>query len=175
LQITEFNKDGSAMQEALEWLKSGNSVGVISESGMPGIADPGSEMVKLAHRHKFNVVALVGPSSILLALCASGLNGQSFAFHGYLPIKEAALQSKLKSVEHAINKDNQTQIFIETPYRNDKLLNFLIRNLNPQINLCIAKDITGDNQLIVTKSIGEWQRESNFSIDKFPTIFLLGR
>ena len=142
---------------------------------MPGIADPGAEMASLAHENGINIVPLVGPSSILLAISASGFNGQSFTFQGYLPIKEGPLNAKLKSIEQLVLKHNQTQIFIETPYRNDRLFDVLLKTLNPQLKLCIARDITGENELIKTKTVGEWRKYQSTKIEKHPTIFLIGK
>jgi len=175
LNIIEFDKDNTSLKEAMAWLKSGVSVGIISESGMPGIADPGADLVKLAHISGINVIPLPGPSSILLALSASGLNGQSFTFRGYLPIKEGELKSKLNYIQQFIKNENQTQIFIETPYRNDRLFSVLIKHIDPQIKLCVARDLSGEHQLILTKEIRNWRKLTNFKIEKYPAIFLLGK
>ncbi len=149
----------------------GNNIGVLSDAGCPGIADPGAQVARIAHKLGLKVIPLVGPSSILLALMASGMNGQSFAFNGYLPIdvKEAAL--KLKQLEKTSRSQNQTQLFIETPYRSDRTLYMLLKSLNPDSLLCIAKDITGTQEYIKTKTIGRW-RTQNLIIGKEPTVFL---
>jgi len=174
LSIIEIDKNSSDyIHTAIQWLKDGHNVGIISESGMPGIADPGSEFVKRAHTKGYRIRPMVGPSSIFLSLAASGLNGQNFCFNGYLPIKDNELKASLKRLESLVLKSKQTQIFIETPYRNDRMFEFLIKNLNPNILLCVAKDITGSSEIILTKTISEWKR-INFEIGKIPTIFLLG-
>ncbi len=146
-------------------------VGIISEAGCPGIADPGAELVALAHRHGYPVVPLVGPSSILLALIASGLNGQNFSFNGYLPIKQHERQKCLKNYERQSATENRTQIFIETPYRNQKLFEEMLHTLNPQTKLSIACDITNENEYIKTMKIQDWRKEKP-EIHKRPAIFL---
>ncbi|MFK8296638.1 SAM-dependent methyltransferase [Capnocytophaga canimorsus] len=151
---------------------SGFSVGVISEAGCPGIADPGSEVVSLAHQKNICVVPLVGPSSILLAMMASGLNGQSFAFNGYLPIDREQRKKTLKSLERKA-REGQTQIFIETPYRNDKMLADLLQTLQPNTLLCIASDITLPTETIKTQTISQWKKVK-VDFQKRPTIFIVG-
>lgn len=151
---------------------SGFSVGVISEAGCPGIADPGSEVVSLAHRKNICVVPLVGPSSILLAMMASGLNGQSFAFNGYLPIDREQRKKTLKSLERKA-REGQTQIFIETPYRNDKMLADLLQTLQSNTLLCIASDITLPTETIKTQTISQWKKVK-VDFQKRPTIFIIG-
>ena len=146
-------------------------VGIISEAGCPGIADPGAELVALAHQHGFPVIPLVGPSSILLALMASGLNGQNFSFNGYLPIKSHERQRALKNYERQSIAENRTQIFIETPYRNQKLLEEMLHVLNPKTLLSIACDITTENEYIKTMSIQDWKKQ-NPELHKRPAIFL---
>jgi 16S rRNA (cytidine1402-2'-O)-methyltransferase len=146
-------------------------VGIISEAGCPGIADPGAELVALAHQHGYPVVPLVGPSSILLALIASGLNGQNFSFNGYLPIKQHERQKCLKNYERQSATENRTQIFIETPYRNQKLFEEMLHTLNPQTKLSIACDITNENEYIKTMKIQDWRKEKP-EIHKRPAIFL---
>lgn len=153
-------------------LINGNSVGVISEAGCPAIADPGADVVAIAQRKGLRIVPLVGPSSILMSLMGSGFNGQSFTFHGYLPIDATERTRKFKEMERAINFNNQTQIFIETPYRNNKLIAEMIRTLPKKILLCIASDITGEKESIKTLSISDWGK-INPTYDKTPTIFLL--
>lgn len=140
---------------------------------MPGIADPGAKIVALAHSKGYKVCPLVGPSSIILAMAASGLNGQNFSFIGYLPIKANELAKTLNSLEMQIKKTNQAQIFIEAPYRNDSLLKTLLSKLNGQIKLCIAIDVTGAEESIQTKSIKDWNKKVP-QIGKIPTIFILG-
>ncbi|MGA7594968.1 MAG: SAM-dependent methyltransferase [Gallionella sp.] len=154
-------------------LLAGNDVGVISEAGCPGIADPGADLVNLAHRSGIRVVPLVGPSSILLALMASGLNGQCFAFHGYLPIAEADRNNSIATLEADSIRRNQTQIFIETPYRNDRLLSALLARCRPDSQLCIATDITLPGEQILTHAIAQWKSHPLPLLNKRPSLFLL--
>ncbi len=147
-------------------------VGIISEAGCPGIADPGAELVALAHQHQYPVVPLVGPSSILLALISSGFNGQNFSFNGYLPVKNNERSRALKNYERQSVTENRTQIFIETPYRNQKLFEEMLQILNPKTYLAIACDITTENEYIKTMSIQEWKKQKP-EIHKRPAIFLL--
>jgi 16S rRNA (cytidine1402-2'-O)-methyltransferase len=156
----------------LQPLLNGTPVGLLSEAGVPCVADPGNEIVKLCHQNNIRIVPLTGPSSVLLALMASGFNGQNFAFHGYLPIQLPALKSKLKSFEEAIFKENQTQIFIETPYRNNKLLEIITASCHPEILLCIAVELTGKNEMVKTKSIKHWRNKLP-DLHKKPAVFLL--
>lgn len=153
-------------------LSEGNDMGVISEAGCPAIADPGADVVAIAQRKCYRVVPLVGPSSILMALMGSGFNGQSFAFQGYLPIDASARSHKFKEIENQIVRNNQTQIFIETPYRNNKLIEEMIKVLPRQLKLCVASDITGERESIITRNIGDWAK-SKYDYGKVPTIFLL--
>lgn len=149
-----------------------NDVGIISEAGCPGIADPGAELVALAHQHHYQVVPLVGPSSILLALIASGFNGQNFSFNGYLPIKGHERTHALRNYERQSLTENRTQIFIETPYRNQKLFEEILQVLNNKTLLSIACDITTENEYIKTLSIQEWRKQKP-DINKRPAIFLI--
>lgn len=151
----------------------GASVGVMSEAGCPGVADPGAEIVKLAHSKNIKVVPLVGPSSILLGLMASGLNGQSFSFLGYLPIDKNERRIRIKEIEQLSRRYKQTQIFIETPYRNQKLLAELIRHCHPDTSLCVACDLTSENEDIRTMKVSEWTNQNIADYDKRPAIFLL--
>lgn len=153
-------------------LASGQSVGVISEAGCPAVADPGSDLVAVAHSKGYKVVPLVGPSSILMALMGSGFNGQTFAFQGYLPIQRGERTAKLKQLENLILHHHQTQIFIETPYRINALIDDIIATLPGQLKLCIAVDVTGPAESIRTHTLAEWKR-SKPSLGKIPTIFLL--
>jgi len=153
------------------WLVEGKEVGVMSEAGCPGIADPGSILVSEAHKVGSRVIPLSGPSSLLLALMASGLNGQSFAFNGYLPVKEPARGKALKDYEDRSAKESQTQIFIETPYRNNHMLQDFIRHLRPATRLCIAMDVTGPGEKIATHTVAEWKKLS-VSLEKTPAVFL---
>ncbi|MBN1597418.1 MAG: SAM-dependent methyltransferase [Bacteroidales bacterium] len=147
-------------------------VGLLSEAGVPAVADPGSEIVELAHKQNIKVVPLVGPSSILLALMASGLNGQSFTFHGYLPVKPTFRIKKIKELEQQANRNNQTQIFIEAPYRNNQLLEDLIKHCSNSIKICIACHITQEDELIKTLTVEEWKKAQKPDLHKKPTIFL---
>lgn len=153
-------------------LEQGHDVGVISEAGCPAVADPGADLVATAQRRGYEVLPLVGPSSILLALMGSGFNGQSFAFEGYLPMEARARAARLKEMERLIRQRRQTQIFIETPYRNNRLISELCHALPGEMLLCVASDLTGPAQSIVTLPLRKWAtREYNY--DKTPTIFLL--
>ncbi|MEE0979614.1 MAG: SAM-dependent methyltransferase [Muribaculaceae bacterium] len=156
----------------LEPMKQGHSMGIISEAGCPAIADPGADAVAIAQRRGYRVVPLVGPSSILMSLMASGFNGQSFAFNGYLPIEKGERAHKLKELERRAVRENQTQIFIETPYRNNRMIADIVAALSPQTLLCVAADITGPNQSIATRPLKEWAR-ATFNYDKTPAIFLI--
>lgn len=153
-------------------LEEGHSMGVISEAGCPAVADPGADVVAVAQSHGLRVVPLVGPSSILMALMASGFNGQSFAFNGYLPIHQPQRGTKLKEMERRILRERQTQIFIETPYRNNRLIAELVSALPPSMKLCVASGITGEAERIVTLPLSRWGKEK-YDFDKIPTIFLL--
>ena len=153
-------------------MKSGESVGVISEAGCPAIADPGADVVAIAQRENYKVVPLVGPSSILMSLMASGFNGQSFAFHGYLPIDSDERARKLKVLENMVYNDDQTQIFIETPYRNNKMAEDILQHCKPQTKLCIAMNISCNNESIVTKKVGAWKSKLP-DMHKRPCVFLI--
>jgi 16S rRNA (cytidine1402-2'-O)-methyltransferase len=161
------------LSELLAPLLGGHDVGIISEAGCPGIADPGAELVNLAHHNGIRVVPLVGPSSILLALMASGLNGQTFAFHGYLPIAETERKKAIATLEAESAKRNQTQLFIETPYRNDKMFGSLLAQCRPETLLCVATDITLPNEQIQTRSIAKWKTQPIPQLNKRPSLFLL--
>ncbi|MEO8102308.1 MAG: SAM-dependent methyltransferase [Betaproteobacteria bacterium] len=153
-------------------LLAGKDVGLVSEAGAPGVADPGAAIVALAHRHHINVMPLVGPSSILLGLMASGLNGQKFAFHGYLPQEKSARVKAIGDLERESRQRNMTQIFIETPYRNHALLADLIATLSAATRLCVACDLTGPAQSIIQQPVAEWRR-NNPGVRKAPALFLL--
>lgn len=156
----------------LQPLKEGKDVGILSEAGCPAIADPGADVVALAQQLNIRVVPLVGPSSILLALMASGFNGQSFAFNGYLPVQQTDKQKALKKYENRILHDHQSQIFIETPYRNSKTLSDMLMYCESEIKLCIAADITLSTEFIVTRTIREWKSKLP-DLNKRPAIFIL--
>ena len=153
-------------------ITAGKNIAVISEAGCPGIADPGQVLIAAAQQMNAVVKPLVGPSSILLALMASGMNGQQFEFVGYLPIDNAERNKAITALELASQKKNSTQIFIETPYRNNQLIETLLKSCKPSTKLCIASELTGPNELIKTKSIGEWKKEKT-DFHKKPVIFLL--
>lgn len=153
-------------------LAEGHPVGVISEAGCPAIADPGADLVAIAQERGYEVVPLVGPSSIILSLMGSGFNGQSFAFIGYLPHEAKARATRLRELEQRIRREGQTQIFIETPYRNNRLIAELASTLPGGLKLCVASDITGPQQSIVTLPLSKWAHRK-YDYDKIPTIFLL--
>ena len=163
-------------QELSEFLKpiAQNNIGIISESGCPAVADPGSSIVELAHKKNIQVIPLVGPSSILLSIMASGFNGQNFAFVGYIPVNKSDRIKRIKELENKLFRENQTQIFIETPYRNNYLLEDIVKNCNQNTKLCIATDISLESEFIVTKTIAQWKNVLP-NIGKRNTIFLLGR
>lgn len=175
LTFFELNKytASEALPAFLKPLETGENVAVISEAGCPGIADPGAEVVKLAHQNGFKVVPLVGPSSIVLALMASGLNGQSFTFNGYLPVKGNERSRAIAILEKLAQKNGQTQIFIETPYRNNQLINDLLKTCSPSTLLCIAANLTGENEFMATKSVAQWKGKVP-DLHKQPAIFLIG-
>ena len=157
--LNKYTQD-TEVPEFLEPCNSGYDVGLLSDAGCPGIADPGSKLVKLAHDQNIQVMPLVGPSSLFLGLMASGLNGQHFAFNGYLPIDKKECKSKIKALEKRSAKESQTQIFIETPYRNEQLFDLLIKTLSPDTLLTIACDLSLTSEFIKTKTINDWKKES---------------
>jgi 16S rRNA (cytidine1402-2'-O)-methyltransferase len=171
-----FNEhtDKNDIDEFIRPLLAGNDMGILSEAGLPCIADPGSEIVKLAQAHRIRVVPLTGPSSIYLALMASGFNGQNFVFHGYLPIDKIARLKKIKEMEHDVYSKDQTQIFMEAPYRNIQLFQAITGSCQPGTLLCLATDVTSDNESILMKSIREWKNDMP-DMNKKPTVFLLYR
>jgi 16S rRNA (cytidine1402-2'-O)-methyltransferase len=173
LDFKELSKHTPADQlaELIEPVLKGHNLGVLSDAGCPGIADPGAEIVKAAHSRKIEVVPLVGPSSIVLALMASGLSGQNFKFTGYLPINTKDLKNKINFLESQSRKEHETQIFIETPYRSDKLLHQLIATLNPSTSLTVAKDLTGTKEHILSMPVYEWKKHK-MVIGKTPAVFL---
>lgn len=174
LTFFELNEhtDKKVLYEFLEPLYNGFDIGIISEAGCPGIADPGADVVRLAHEKNIRVIPLVGPSSILLSLMASGMNGQNFAFIGYIPVKQAERINAIREIERRSALEKQTQIFIEAPYRNTKLLNDLIHNLNDTTRLCVAVDLTLETEYIRTQSIASWKKGVP-DINKRPAIFLV--
>lgn len=175
LTFFELNKhtDLNEVEFFLEPLKSGNPIGVMSEAGCPAVADPGALPVAIAQRRGYRVVPLVGPSSILMAQMASGFNGQGFSFVGYLPIEDNRRLQKIKELENDVYRKDQTQIFIETPYRNNKLLALLSKTLRPDTLICVASAITDEEkESIITRSAKDWQK-ANYNYDKIPSIFLI--
>ena len=174
LTIVELRAvDGrKALAAYLTPLMEGKNIGVMSEAGCPGVADPGANLVREAHRLGIRVAPLVGPSSILLALMASGLNGQRFRFHGYLPVDRIERAKAIAALEQSSRRDRETQLFIETPYRNGAMIDTLMATCNSQTLLCMAADVTGENETIVTRTIGEWKKQLP-NLDKRPTVFLL--
>lgn len=166
--------DTNLFASYLRPLEAGESIGVISEAGCPAVADPGADVVALAQKKGLPVVPLVGPSSIIMAVMASGLNGQSFAFNGYLPIDPAERVRRLKQLEARAQQEHQTQLFIETPFRNHKFFETLCQTLRPQTRLCIAAGITTDAEWIHTHRISDWKQQSLPDLSKTPAIFLIG-
>ena len=173
LHFRTLNKDTNPadLHELMRPVVEGSNLGILSESGCPGVADPGAMAVNYSHRHAIQVVPLVGPSSLLLALMASGLNGQKFAFHGYLPIDSKELSKTVRALEEESRKNQQTQILIETPYRNSQILKSLVTTLSPGTELCVALDITGSDEMIKTKAIKDW-RTQTFELPKKPAVYL---
>lgn len=175
LTFYELNQHTDPQQAAsyIRPLADGDDMGIISEAGCPAVADPGADVVAIAQERGYKIVPLVGPSSILLSLMASGFNGQSFAFHGYLPIEKGERAARLKMLENRVYAEHQTQIFIETPYRNLQLLEELCRALRPQTKLCVAADITAPSQYVRTMSIARWRTTKQPDIHRHPCIFLI--
>jgi len=177
LEFFELNKrtQDSEIPSFLKACAEGKDIGLLSEAGCPGVADPGAVVVKLAHEQGIEVVPLVGPSSILLALMASGMNGQSFAFLGYLPVKKGELDKALKRLEQNAQRFKQTQIFIETPYRNGNLVETALKYLSPQTQFCVAADISLETEYIKSQSISKWRKDTIPDLHKRPAIFLIGK
>ena len=174
LQFHELNEhtDAATVEGYLRLFDDGNDVALISEAGLPAVADPGAQLVALAHRHGIEVVPAVGPSSLMLALMASGLNGQSFAFCGYIPAKTDERRSRLKTLEKVSAQLRQTQILIETPYRNDSLFADILSVCSPSVKVCVAANITMPDAYIRTKKVSEWKKEG-LAIGKRPCVFLI--
>ena len=158
----------------IEPLLQGKDMGLLSEAGCPGVADPGAVVVREAHAFGIRVKPLTGPSSLLLALMASGLNGQNFAFHGYLPVKSDARRKKLRALEREVQAGGRTQLFIETPYRNAAMFEDILRSLAPQTMLCVARDLSLPTEEIYTRSISQWQKNPPDFSEKRPAVFLVG-
>lgn len=172
-EITELNEHTkhNSINELIAPLLKGQNVGLMSDAGCPGIADPGAEVVKLAHQYNIEVVPLVGPSSIVLSIMASGFTGQNFAFVGYLPIEKDKKIKRLKELEQLVYKQQQAQFFIETPYRNLALIETLLSVLSPQTILFIGVNITSPNQLLISKPIAEWKKSKLPEVNKIPVVF----
>ena len=174
LQTLNEHTDLKTLPELLKPLQEGRSMGILSEAGCPAVADPGANLVALAHRHGYEVRPLVGPSSLLLALMVSGANGQNFAFKGYLPSEKSERIAALKSLEQRSRQQNETQIFIETPYRNDALLADALETLYPETRLCTATDLTLPTQEIISQTVAAWRKMKTLpNLKKRPTIFVL--
>jgi 16S rRNA (cytidine1402-2'-O)-methyltransferase len=174
VELNEHTKEGIAIEAMVKPLLAGRSAGVISEAGVPGVADPGAMVAEACHRKGIRVVPLVGPSSILLAMMASGLNGQSFAFNGYLPVKPPERAKAIKMFERRAQVERQSQIFIEAPYRNVKLVEQMLTTLSPSTRLTIACDITSPDEIIVTRTVEQWRKTALPDMAKRPTIFIIG-
>lgn len=172
LALNEHTTD-QELPALLAPLLEGRDIGLMSEAGCPGVADPGAKLAALAHRKGIRVAPLVGPSSILLGLMASGLDGQRFTFLGYIPSEKAARVQKLREIEQTSRKNRETQIFIETPYRNQHLLEDILASCNGETRLCIACNVSLEDELIVTKRIADWKNTSLPDLHKKPTVFLL--
>ena len=177
LTFYELNRhtDRKFIGEYLEPLKKGQPVGIISEAGCPAIADPGADVVAIAQSRSYKVVPLVGPSSIIMSVMASGFNGQSFAFNGYLPVEVPQRIKALKKLEQKVQNENQTQLFIETPYRNAKMIETILNALNPKTKLCVAAGITCAEEYIKTRTVAEWKKEKLPDLGKIPAIFVIGK
>lgn len=171
-EILDKKTSSEQINRLMQPLHNGADIGVISEAGCPGIADPGAIAVSYAHSRGIQVVPLSGPSSMFMALMASGFSGQSFAFHGYLPIDKKEKSAVLRKLEVESSKEYRAQIFMETPFRNNQLMKDLLEILNPQTKLCVAKNITGSDEFILTKTIAEWKKIP-IDLHKVPTVFLL--
>ena len=177
LTFYELNRhtDRKFIAEYLEPLKNNKPVGIISEAGCPAIADPGADVVAIAQSRGYKVVPLVGPSSIIMSVMGSGLNGQSFAFNGYLPVEDGQKIKTLKKLENKVWNEDQTQLFIETPYRNSKMFETIVSALRPQTKLCVAAGITCPHEYIKTMTIAKWKQEKLPDFAKIPAIFLIGK
>ncbi|WP_149554923.1 SAM-dependent methyltransferase [Treponema pectinovorum] len=172
-ELSNHTPKDEDLSHILDPILKGQSIGLISDAGCPAVGDPGKLAVELAHKKNIAVVPLVGPNSMILALMASGFNGQNFAFNGYLSAKTGERESKLKQLENRAYKEDQTQLFIETPYRNEKMIESIIKVCKPETKLCIASALTTQNEFIATKKIAEWKKSKLPQINKIPTIFLI--
>lgn len=176
LSICPCNPADTAITSMLHWIASGHDVGIISDAGCPGMADPGAALVSAAHQNHIGVVPLVGPSSALLGLMASGFNGQGFNFHGYLPSKPLEREIALKNLERAVRNHGTTQLFIETPYRNAVMLDAICKQIGGQTHLCAAQNLASEGERIISKAIADWSTQDRETMSsKSPTLFLLGQ
>lgn len=177
LTFYELNRhtDRKFIGEYLNPIKQGKDVGIISEAGCPAIADPGADVVAIAQQRGIKVVPLVGPSSIIMSVMGSGFNGQSFAFNGYLPVETPQRIKALKKLETKVWNDDQTQLFIETPYRNGKMFETIVNNLKPNTKLCVAAGITCPEEYIKTQTVAQWKKDKLPDLGKIPAIFLIGK
>ena len=175
LQLEELNEHTkeAELDRLLAPLRAGHDVGLLSEAGCPAVADPGANLVALAQKEGIRVVPLIGPSSLLLALMASGLNGQRFAFQGYLPAKELERNKALRDLETESRKRQQTQLFIETPYRNQAMFNGILQSCQPATRLTVATDLTLISESVLTRTIAQWKKQTPSDIERRPTVFLL--
>ena len=175
LQLEELNEHTkeAELDRLLAPLRTGHDVGLLSEAGCPAVADPGANLVALAQKEGIRVVPLIGPSSLLLALMASGLNGQRFAFQGYLPAKELERNKALRDLETESRKRQQTQLFIETPYRNQAMFNGILQTCQPTTRLTVATDLTLISESVLTRTIAQWKKQTPPDIERRPTVFLL--
>ncbi len=171
--LSEHTKKEDLSEYLTAWR--GKDIGILSEAGVPCVADPGADVVLWAHEQDMEVVPFVGPSSIILSLMASGLNGQSFAFHGYLPKDKIERIKRLKTLEQNVQRERQTQIFMDTPYRNDGLLNDILENCRPETLLCIAADLTLPEQFVKTMPVAQWKKSRIPLLNKRPALFLIGK
>jgi len=171
-ELSEHTDQKADLSKLLLPLEKGESMGVISDAGCPCIGDPGSRAVEIAQKKKLRVIPLVGPNSMIMAIMASGFNGQNFAFNGYLPVKNGEREGKIKQLENKVYKEDQTQLFIETPYRNQKMLEAILKTCRPETKLCLASGITTSEEFIKTKTIAAWKKEK-IELKKIPMIFLM--
>lgn len=174
VELNEHSHAGLEVEKMVDPIEAGRSAGVISEAGVPGVADPGALVVEACHRRGIKVVPLVGPSSIIMAVMASGLNGQSFAFNGYLPIKGPERGKAIRNYERRAQQEGQSQLFIEAPYRNVKLVEQLLSTLAPKTKLTIAMDITAPEEYILTQEVERWRKTKLPELNKRPAIFIIG-
>ena len=172
-ELSEHTSEKADLSAILAPLEKGENMGVISDAGCPCVGDPGSRAVEIAQKKGLRVIPLVGPNSMIMALMASGFNGQNFCFNGYLPVKNGERESKIKQLENKAYKEDQTQLFIETPYRNQKMLESILKTCRGETKLCVASGITTSEEFIKTKTIAQWKKEKALPFEKVPTIFLL--